>query len=63
MYKYDPTGTNPDNVITERFCISSNIPGMQAWVPHGAPFFTKDLKIINLFTREFLVYGKDYVFS
>lgn len=63
MYQYDPTGTNPENKITERFCLSSNVPGLQAWVPHGAPFFTKDLKIKNLYTNEILTFGKDYVFA
>lgn len=63
MYKYDPSGSNPDNVVKERFCISSNFEGMQVWVPHAAPFFTKDLKIKNLFTGEILTYGRDYVFS
>lgn len=63
MYKYDPTASLAANVVKERFNISSNIPEFQIWVPHAAPFFSKDLKITNILTGDVLVYGQDYVFS
>lgn len=63
MYKYDPTASLAENVVKERFNVSSNIPEFQIWVPHAAPFFAKDLKIKNILTGEYLVKGQDYVFS
>lgn len=63
MYKYDPYGTLQDNLVTERFNISSLDSNRKVWVPHAAPFFTKDLEIKNIITGELLIYKKDYVFS
>lgn len=63
MYKFDPQGTNPDNIVEERFNISSPVSEAQIWVPHASPFYAKDLEIVNIFTNEVLKYGKDYVFS
>ena len=63
MYVYDPTASLAANVVKERFNVSSNVQEFQIWVPHAAPFFSKDLKIRNVLTGELLVYGQDYVFS
>lgn len=63
MYKFDPQGTNPDNIVEERFNISSPVSEAQIWVPHASPFYAKDMVITNIFTNEPLVLGRDYVFS
>ena len=63
MYAYDPYGINQDNLVTERFAISATDGNRQVWVPHAAPFFTKDLVIKNLITGDELKYKKDYLFS
>src|SRR5574343_510892 len=63
MYVYDPYGNLQDNLVTERFAISATDGNRQVWVPHAAPFFTKDLVIKNLITGDELKYKKDYLFS
>lgn len=63
MYKFDPQGTNPDNIVEERFNVSSPTSEFQIWVPHAAPFFAKDLVIENIFTGAPLIRGRDYVLS
>lgn len=63
MYTFDPTGSLEENVVKERFNISSQVSEFHIWVPHAAPFFKKDLVIRNILTGETLTYGTDYILS
>ena len=58
-YPEDPTGVNPDNLVSGEIHQLSNRP-IRVAVPKYAPFFTDSLIVYDGLTQQPLVRGQDY---
>jgi len=58
-YSEDPTGANPDNLVSPELHSLTNRK-IRVIIPKYAPFFTKDLALYDNLTQRRLVAGTDY---
>lgn len=60
-YDYDPTGSNPLNIVEdERHQISNYHNKWNCIIPAFAPFYRKDFKLVHADTSRELIEGLDY---
>ena len=64
-YEYDPTGTNPDNVVADPShpLIPAQGTGYSLVVPKASSFFKKDFKLVHVTSNKTLTANVDYIFT
>ena len=65
QYPYDPTGTAPENVVTDLPHPLTPVQGKgySLIVPKAGPFFKKDFKLVHKSSGKILTPDVDYVFT
>jgi hypothetical protein len=59
-YALDPTGTNPDNLVSGEIKTLSNAPQVRAAAPTYGPFFAESMIVYDHGTNQLLTRGVDY---